>query len=520
MNKLKEIFNKLWVRFKAFSKGIRIAIIATIAAVLIAIVSLFFYNSSTKYKVLFSNLDPSDSQLIMSQLTEKGVDMKIEGETILVPKDSVDKLRLELAPNLSGGSQGYELLDEGSSFGMTDEEFNLKKLRAQQGELEKTIKSFPQVDSVRVHITPSKDSVFVEDKEPGKAAVYLKLMPGNKLDVGQVKSIVALVAASSDNIPEENIQVIDDNMNLLTKDLEDSSGLGVSSEFIGTQYDLKKKYEEDIQKSIVKLLEPVVGKDKVKSSVNVDLDFDSKQKTETIIDPNKVIVSQQTIKETNAQGDSDTTSGSVIDNNMENSIDENTNNTNSSREEVSTNYESGKTEVQTISAPGEVKRLTASVFIDGNLDQKVQDAIEKAVSNAIGINSERGDSISIVGMTFDPLTKEENQNELNEINQLLAKEQKNKLIIYSVIGVLSIAIILFILIVRRRKKAKNNSEKENLLDVVIDDRSSGKEELASTIDFDSINPKVQMENEIKKYATEKPEQVAEIIKSWLNENER
>lgn len=518
MNKLKEIFNKLWERFKAFSKGIRIAIIATMAAVLIAIVSLVFYNSSTKYKVLFSNLDPNDSQLIMSQLTEKGVDMKIEGQTILVPKDSVDQLRLELAPNLSGGSTGYELLDKSSSFGMTDEEFNLKKLRAQQGELEKTIKSFPQVDTVRVHITPSKDSVFVEDKEPGKAAIYLKLKPGNTLNDGQVKSIVALVAASSNNIPEENIQVIDDNMNLLTKDLENSGGSEVSSEVIGTQYDLKKKYEEDIQKSIVKLLEPVVGKDKVQSSVNVDLDFDSKQKTETIIDPNKVIISQKTIKESNGLRGEET-SGSVVDNNMQNTIDENNNSTNSSREEVNTNYETGKTEVQTISAPGEVKRLTASVFIDGNLDQNVQNAIEKAVSNAIGINSERGDSVSIVGMTFDPLTKEQNQNEIDEINKLLAKEQKNKYIIYSVIGVIAIIILLFVLIARR-KKATKDKEKENLLDVVIDDRDLAKEELAPTIDFESINPKAQVENEIKQYATEKPEQVAEIIKSWLNENER
>lgn len=520
MNKLKEIFNKLWVRFKAFSKGIRIAIIATIVAVLIAIVSLVFYNSSTKYKVLFSNLDPSDSQLIMSQLTDKGVDMKIEGQTILVPKDSVDQLRLELAPNLSGGSEGYELLDKSSSFGMTDEEFNLKKLRAQQGELEKTIKSFPQVDTVRVHITPSKDSVFVEDKEPGKAAVYLKLMPGNKLDDGQVKSIVALVSASSDNIPEENIQVIDDNMNLLTKDLENSNGLGVTSEVIGTQYDLKKKYEEDIQKSIVKLLEPVVGKNKVQSSVNVELDFDSKKKSETIIDPNKVIVSQQTIKEINGISDTETNSGSVVDNNMQNTIGEDNNTTKSSREEVNTNYESGKTEVQTISAPGEVKRLTASVFIDGNLDQNIQNAIEKAVSNGIGINAERGDSISIVGMTFDPLTKEESQNEIDAINQLLAKEQKNKLIIYSVIGALAIILSIFILVLIRRKKSKKNKENESLLDVVIDDRMSIKEELASTIDFDSINPKIQIENDIKKYATEKPEQVAEIIKSWLNESER
>ena len=274
-----------------------------IIALLIAIASLFFYNSANKYKVLFSNLDPTDAQLIMAQLTDLGVDMKVEGETILVPRKKVDQLRLELAPNLSGGSDGYELLDNSGSFGMTEDEFNLKKLRAHQGELEKTIKSFPQVETVRVHITPAKDSVFVEDKEPGKAAVYIKLAAGNNLTKDQVKSIVALVSASSSNIPEENVQVIDNNMNLLTEGLDTEDGIEVSSEAIQGLFDLEKKYEKELEDSIVKLLEPVIGKNKVTSSVNVDLDFDSKQKTETIIDPNKVIVSQQTIKEENTSSD-------------------------------------------------------------------------------------------------------------------------------------------------------------------------------------------------------------------------
>lgn len=117
-----------------------------------------------------------------------------------------------------------------------------------------------------------------------------------------------------------------------------------------------------------------------------------KQKTETIIDPNKVIISQQTIKE-NSNSTEGNISESPIDNNMGNTIDEdgNSGENTSSREEVTTNYETGKTEIQTISAPGEVKRLTATVFVDGNLDQNVQTAIENAVANAIGLNKERGD---------------------------------------------------------------------------------------------------------------------------------
>ena len=93
-------------------------------------------------------------------------------------------------------------MDSGSSFGMTDEEFKIKKLRMQQGEIEKTIKSFPQVQDARVHITEATDSVFAKDTEPGKAAVYLKLKNGTTIDEEQVKSIVALVSGSTENIPK------------------------------------------------------------------------------------------------------------------------------------------------------------------------------------------------------------------------------------------------------------------------------------------------------------------------------
>ena len=519
MNKLKEMFNKLLEKYKGFSKGVRIAIVVAIIALLIAIASLFFYNSANKYKVLFSNLDPTDAQLIMAQLTDLGVDMKVEGETILVPRKKVDQLRLELAPNLSGGSDGYELLDNSGSFGMTEDEFNLKKLRAHQGALEKTIKSFPQVETVRVHITPAKDSVFVEDKEPGKAAVYIKLAAGNNLTKDQVKSIVALVSASSSNIPEENVQVIDNNMNLLTEGLDTEDGIEVSSEAIQGLFDLEKKYEKELEDSIVKLLEPVIGKNKVTSSVNVDLDFDSKQKTETIIDPNKVIVSQQTIKEENTSSDK-VNSGSPVDESMQNTIGENTEENSSSREEVTTNYETGRTEIQTISAPGEVKRLTATVFVDGNLDQNVQTAIENAVANAIGLNAERGDSISVTGMQFDALGREGNQDDIDAINELLEQERTKKLLIYAGLGIAALIAIIIVIIIRVRKSRRNDEEeKENLLDVVIDDTTERTQEIPK-LDLDIVSPKTHIENEIKKYATEKPEQVAEIIKSWLNENDR
>ena len=99
-------------------------------------------------------------------------------------------------------------MDEGSSLSMTDEEFKIKKVRMLQGELEKTIKTFPQVNDARVHITQGQESVFSNESTEGKAAVYVSLKPGQELDQGQIKSIMALVSASTTNIPKKNVEVI------------------------------------------------------------------------------------------------------------------------------------------------------------------------------------------------------------------------------------------------------------------------------------------------------------------------
>ena len=344
MKKLSELFKKLWAKFKTFSKGIRIAMVVSVIAVLIAIVSLVVYSSSNKYAVLYSNLDPSDVDVVINKLTEDKVDMKVDGNSILVDKNQVDELRLKLASQLSSGSKGYELMDDSSSFGMTDEEFNIRKLRMLQGELEKSIKSLEPVESARVHITPAKSSVFVQDKEPGKAAVILKLKNGTKLSDDQVQSIVSLLSVSTENVPKENIEVIDDKMNLLTKNLNTSDeSNGVSSETIQNNQKLEADYEEKLRKEVVNLLEPVIGKNKIQAKISVDLDFDSKKQTQNIIDPNKVIVSQQTIKEWN-NVNGGTVSESPVDNNMSNTIEGNTSVGSSGSEEQKTNYDTGKTE--------------------------------------------------------------------------------------------------------------------------------------------------------------------------------
>ncbi|SFU30800.1 flagellar M-ring protein FliF [Clostridium sp. DSM 8431] len=520
MKKLSEFFKKLWTKFKSFSRKIRIAIIVAIVAVLIALVTTIVLSTSKNYEVLFSNLDSTDANTIISKLSEEQISYKVEGDSILVPSEDRDKLRLELSSDLTG-STGYELMDNSKSLGMTDEEFSIMKIRMVQGELEKSIKSLDAVESARVHITEAENSVFVKNATEGSAAVILKLKPGKTLTKEQVKSIVAMVSAATEDIPEQNVQVIDSNMNLLSDGLNlgDSGDGTVSSDSIQSNKQLETQSEEKYANAIVSLLEPVVGKGKVSAVVNVDMDFDSKKTTTTTIDPNKVIVSQQTSKEQSTSSDGATDSGSTVDNNLSNTIIKDDGKVTSSKEEQTTNYDSGKSESTIISSPGEIKRMTASIFIDdGALPADTRDQLEKSVASAIGIDTTRGDEISLVGMAFDTTASDEAKAQVDEFNAQIASQKRNKMIMWGAIaGVIVLAIVAGIIIFARRRKEDDDEDEEleNSLDVVIDDTTQYK-----PIELDIENPQTQIENEIKNYAKEKPDQVADIVKSWLAENER
>ncbi|MBE6062719.1 MAG: flagellar basal body M-ring protein FliF [Clostridium butyricum] len=523
MNKLLEKVKELFGKFKSQNKKIKIAVIASVIAIIVAIISAVVYSSSTKYDILFSNLDSTDAKTVVDKLTADKVDSKIDSttNTIYVPKEQVDKLRLDLAPTLTSGSTGYELMDSQSSFGMTDEQFKLKKKRMIEGETEKTIKSIENIENAKVSITEPESTVFAKNNDSkGSASVTLKIKDGQSISQEQVKAIVAIVSASTKNIPRENVTVVDQNGTWLTKDLNSEDTEEVNADNISKQQKAERDYEQRLQKAIIDLLEPIVGKDKVKAQVNAKLDFDSTQKTETTIDPNKVIVSQDSLKEFNNSGTGDTITESPVDNNMSNQIENNKNGNNtSSKEEQKTNYDSGKSEVKTISAQGKVLRVTASVMIDRTLTDDEVELLTKSVSNAIGLNPVNGDQLSVAGMPFDTTAADKAKADIKQMEAEQAADKKNLMMILGGVAAAVLIGLLIFIIIRRRKKKQE--EEEQLFDTLIDDTIVPKEpETFDPIEFETETKNTHLENEIKKYATEKPDQVVEIIKSWLNENER
>jgi flagellar M-ring protein FliF len=537
MGKLAERLKSLFEKFKGLSLGKKISYSMLILVVVVAILSLSLYTTTTKYSILFSNLDPTDSKTVLDKLTALKESNKVQGTSILVPAKDVDNLRLQLAPSLTDGSKGFELFDAGSPFGMTDQQMTIEYQRAIEGELERTLKGFSQVDGARVHLVMQQDSAFVQDSTPSTASVTLKLKPGNDLSKDQVKAIVALISGSVKNLKKENIQVVDDKMKLLTSNLfsaDDGSQVVDAASATANQLKEKTDYENILKQKILEIVQPVASKGNVKVTVNADMDFNSQQIASTVVNANGAKVSEKITDNSSVNGGTTNTgvSGTVDSNVNPGSVSyptgTNTGTSSTSNKETTTNYDNGRTETKTIVAPGKVLRLTASVMLDAGLSDADKATLTSSIGSAIGFDASRNDVVSVATMKFNTSGSDTVASDLQAINIANQKQIQQKL--YQNVGIgAGFLIVMFILLLSlRKRRAKKETPIEGLeqggLDVLLGDEIMPKEPkpvvIFDPIDFESNNQNTHLESEIRKYAKEKPEQVSDIVKAWLADEER
>jgi flagellar M-ring protein FliF len=189
----------------SLSSARKAGIIVLVSGILVAVVFFSVFMGKPKYDPLFLNMAPEDMAKVVEGLKQQKVNYKLSGDTILVPADKVEELRLSVASSgsLPSSGKGFELFDQ-SRFGMTDTETKIQYQRALETELQRTIKAFDEVDQAIVHLVLPDQSVFVRDEQPARASITLKLKNDKKLSPDQVKSIVALISGSVKNLSKEN----------------------------------------------------------------------------------------------------------------------------------------------------------------------------------------------------------------------------------------------------------------------------------------------------------------------------
>jgi flagellar M-ring protein FliF len=262
------------------------------AALVFGVLGLFIkLTEKADFKTLYSGLSPQDAQAVVQRLTAKNIsyELSTDGTSVSVPADQLDRTRLDLASEgmPQTGRLGFELFDKpnwaGSDF---SEQVNYQ--RALEGELERTIETLGNVESVRVHIVLPHESLFTDRERVAKAAVVMKLRGGGLTD-DQVTAVTHLVASAVDNLSPGNVTLIgaDGRTPLVARGHEGLKGQDASVEL-----------ETALAEKLVSTLAPVVGSDHVKASVTVAYDQSSGDTTQETYDPNNpVLVSSQVQEE-------------------------------------------------------------------------------------------------------------------------------------------------------------------------------------------------------------------------------
>ncbi|NLA76087.1 MAG: flagellar M-ring protein FliF [Deltaproteobacteria bacterium] len=515
--------------FKAIPAGKKISFLITFGIVIGGFIALLTYTNRPDYQVLFSDLDPSDASKITEKLKDARVPYQLKdgGKTVMVPDANVHQLRLDMASEgvlPKGGSVGFEIFDK-LSFGTTEFELKLRYQQALQGELARTIESFDPIDKARVHIVTTGDSLFAEEEEPATASVVVRLARGRQLDQRHLLGIINLVSGSVKGLKPENVSIVDMEGGILTKGNDKNNIGNISSD----QFDHQQKLAETYEKKIETQLGKVVGMKNVVARVSVDVDFKRINTSEEQFDPDSaVIFSEQRDKERETEGRGQPQgSPDLLNTGMRSGEEGVTLSSNFMEKESSTlHYKINRVEKHIIDESGQIKRLTASVIIDGPYetaadengnpvkvfkarDRRQMKSFEDIVKSAIGFNEDRGDQVTVSNIAFSM-----DKQDIEKLPEAEAEGWAGHLKKASrpILNVVIIGLFFLVAIKPFKKWLSQTSELVSVRKAL--PSGMGKEEAGSVGELETrYSEKVKLLEATK----ENPDIAADIIKTWLNE---
>jgi flagellar M-ring protein FliF len=225
--------------------------------------------------------------------------------------------------------------------------------------------------------------------------------------------------------------VVDNLGNVLSENQDNDSMTGLST----SQLAVRRNLELYLSKKAQDMLEKVVGPGQAIVRVSAEVNYDSLTTSQDKFDPDGQVVRTQTKND-------ESTDTAATQNNVPTGITANTvTDTNSAagaaplnssknRKTTSTvEYEIGKTHTDMVQAAGGIKRLTAAITVatvmDGTgADRKAVprspeelDKLKRIVSNALGADLSRGDTVELDEMQF-------NDTFANDMTQQMDTQQK------------------------------------------------------------------------------------------------
>ena len=519
-----------WQKQDAAKK--RLILVLSVAGLLVIGFLVWLLNATT-YTVLYTNLTPHDAGEIMQELDAMNIAARPQGsDTILVPEDQVDWVRMELAATgFPKSSTNLDILQQGSGFGITEEDKAVYRRYQLQEDLQNAIKTFDNVLDARVSLIIPRESAFLIESQqiPATAAVLLTLEPGTDLHQGNVKAISELVQKSVPNLQPDGVTIIDSHMRLL------NNQNGEDNFNSQDRQALEQQVADRLKQQIMALLQPVFGPASVLAEVSVSLNFDEATIESIRFEPaagmtTGMVASIEEIREASyrgVQGDGEAGAGEngagipiypVIE--AEDAVYEK----NSER----INYEINTIKEQLVKAQGDISHLSVSVILDSNQIAGADHAgsVRQLVATAVGVDEAY---ITVENLPFQTgAAMDDSFADYAALQEDMLRWQQTRFYLLLGSGFLLFLIILFVLVRLVRGKKTGKTEEVNQMFPSLDSQRQDAKHLAAEPLQQHIQPEEpeqvapeKKENTEKKaiagYIDDNPDLVVSILRSWMAE---
>jgi flagellar M-ring protein FliF len=412
---------------------------------------------------------------------------------------------------------------------------------ALETELARTITNLQAVEGARIHLALPKQSAFVRDRRHPTASVFLQMKPGRRLESEQVTAIVNLVASSIPELESKQVTVVDQQGRLLSSP-EANSEMAEREK----QMEIARALEERYTHRVEQLLAPLIGAGRVRAQVVADVEMSSTEEAREQYRPeSQIIRSEQMAEETSRTGAGSqgvpgaltnqppapgvalppgqtTAQAAAADPSNPNAGATPPDNTS---KQATRNYEIDRTVAYTKQPAGRLKRLTVAVLVD-NLRTTAEDGtvtetplspeqlenVTRLVKDAVGFSDSRGDSVNVVNASFRGDTKPEDiaTDKIPLWEQPLVRDIAKLLsgLIVLLVLVLSVLrpLVRGLLAVPRPAQPINALPAQAALPGAVDDKPG-------VLDYDGQIAAA------RSLVTQDPGRVAQVVKSWVGNDE-
>jgi flagellar M-ring protein FliF len=499
VGKLLEQLRQIWEKM---DKRKRLFLIGGTVLFLVAFSFFVYQISKVEYELLYGNLSQIEQDEIIGSLREMNIPYRKAKDALYVPNASEVRAELMKAGIPKGGIVGWEIFDR-TSLGTTHFLNQVNYQRALQNEIRRTLREIDGILDAHVILDlPDQEPVFWDEVKPPSAAITLKLAAPNILSPRQISAIANLVAGTVVGMSVENITIIDNFANDLTELMQEKEHTTIS--WFEDQYAARRALEKDLEKSLERLLGKAFGLRQVAARVSVEMNFDQQEIRKETFGTRGIPRSEQEIREAyEGQGGVRPVGIPGTDSNITEYRFGDDQEAVYSREERIVNYEIDRIEEHLIKTPGRVERINVALLIGQELSPVLQAQIEELTGAAVGYDMARGDTISVVSIPFaEP--------------EVFRPEPEA----FSWQAVLNWAALFLVLVLGAvfAWRIVATTRRPPTVDVVV----GGEEEEAAALEEEELSAEEkrrrQRQEFLQKLATEKPEDVAALLKAWILED--